>query len=391
MPYARPALTDLINQAVQDMLDAQIVDPVNANKLTGLLNVAVMRVMAKVLSGLVWGEYGYIDWVAQMAVPWTAKDEYLEGWAALKGVYRKDAQPAGGTFSAPSGCTNGAPLPVGTTITRSDGLAYTTTAAATAALGAVSAPVVCSVTGSIGNADAGITLTISGSTPGIPASGIAATALVGGTDQEINDDLRTRMLQTYAAPPQGGDRADYVEWALAVAGVTRAWVAGNGAGAGTVVVYTMWDDAEAAHGGFPQGTNGVSQYDAGPGGTPRDTVAIGDQLTVADALVTEQPVTALVYSVAPIDLPVAFTIGGVSAGLQAAVEAALDDMFLRLGNVGGTSDPTTGEAWPDIDPSDWYAAISSVSGIGRYTVPSPTVPITATAGQLPTRGAVTFI
>ncbi|HTI79843.1 MAG TPA: baseplate J/gp47 family protein, partial [Acetobacteraceae bacterium] len=159
---------------------------------------------------------------------------------------------------------------------------------------------------------------------------------------------------------------------------------------GTVVVYTMWDDAESAHGGFPQGSNGVSQYDAGPGGAPRDTVATGDQLTVADAIVVKQPATALVYSVSPINAPQDFTITGVAAGLQSEVVAALTDMFLRLGNVGGTTDPTTGEAWPDIDPSDWYAAISSVSGIGRFTVTSPTAPISPSAGQLPTLGSHVF-
>jgi uncharacterized phage protein gp47/JayE len=222
---------------------------------------------------------------------------------------------------------------------------------------------------------------------GIPVNG-TGTSVTAGADQEIDDDLRTRMLLAYAAPPQGGDRADYVQWALAVSGVTRAWVAPNGSGAGTVVVYTMFDESESANGGFPQGTNGVSQYDAGPGGAPRDTVATGDQLTVANALVTQQPVSALVYSVAPINAPQNFAIGGLGSNntptMQAAITAALQDMFLRLGNVGGTTDPSTGEAWPPIDPSDWYAAISSVTGIGRFTVTSPTAPISPGTGQLPT-------
>lgn len=394
MPYPQPALTDLIDEAVQDVVDKQITDPQSGNILTGLLNNSVLRILAVVLAGLVWGEYGFISWLARMFVPWTAEDEYLEGWAALKGVYRKDADAASGTFTVTSGCTNGSSLPAGTTITRSDGLAYTTTAAATAAGGAVSAPITCSTAGSTGNADAGITLTISGTIDGIPSAGTAATALAGGADQESDDDLRTRMLAAYAAPPQGGDRADYVQWAEAVAGVTRAWVAPNGAGAGTVVVYTMWDDAESAHGGFPQGTNGVSQYDAGPGGSPRDTVATGDQLTVADALVSDQPVTALVYSCAPTELAVDFTISGLgsanTATVQAAIKAALTDMFLRLGHVGGTIDPASNEAWPDIDPSDWYAAIAAVSGVGRFTVAEPTDPIAPGAGFLPVLGTCSF-
>lgn len=394
MPYPQPTLTDLIDEAVQDVVDKQITDPQTGNILTGLLNNAVLRILATVLAGLVWGEYGFISWLARMFVPWTAEDEYLEGWAALKGVYRKDAVAAAGRFTVASGCTDGSPLPAGTTITRSDGLAYRTTAAATAAGGAVSAPITCATKGGTGNADAGITLTISGTVDGIPAGGTAATALTGGADQESNDDLRTRMLAAYAAPPQGGDRADYVQWAEEVAGVTRAWVAPNGAGAGTVLLYTMWDEAEAAHGGFPQGSNGVSQYDAGPGGLPRDTAASGDQLTVADALIGEQPVTALVYSCAPTALAVDFTITGLgsanTAALQAAIEAALADMFLRLGHVGGTIDPASNEAWPAIDPSDWYAAIAAVSGVGRFIVTAPTAAITPGTGALPVLGTCGF-
>lgn len=394
MPYPQPTLTGLIDEAVQDVVDKQITDPQTGNILTGLLNNAVLRVMAVVLAGLVWGEYGFIAWLAKMFVPWTAEDEYLEGWAALKGVYRKDAVATSGTFTVASGCTDGSTLPAGTTITRSDGLAYVTTAAGTAAGGSVAEPILCTTKGSAGNADAGITLTISGTVDGIPAAGTAATALTGGADQESDDDLRTRMLAAYAAPPQGGDRADYVQWAEDVAGVTRAWVAPNGAGAGTVVVYTMWDNAEAAHGGFPQGTNGISQYDAGPGGLPRDTVATGDQLTVANAIVSQQPVTALLYSCAPAALAVNFTIAGLGSAntvaVQTAIQAALADMFLRLGHVGGTIDPSSNEVWPAIDPSDWYAAIAAVSGVGRFTVTAPAAPITPGTGQLPVLGSCSF-
>ncbi|MFC7611718.1 baseplate J/gp47 family protein [Teichococcus aestuarii] len=101
------------------------------------------------------------------------------------------------------------------------------------------------------------------------------------------------MLDRFRAPPQGGAVADYETWARAVPGVTRAWIAPNGMGAGTVVVYAMLDDAQAGAGGFPQGADGVAAAET------RATPATGDQLTIADALYPLRPATALVYVVAP--------------------------------------------------------------------------------------------
>ena len=55
----------------------------------------------------------------------------------------------------------------------------------------------------------------------------------------------------------------------------------------------MMDVSEAAHGGFPQGTNGVA------GAETRDTAATGDQLAVANYIYPLRPATALVYACAP--------------------------------------------------------------------------------------------
>lgn len=387
MPFSRPTLVQLMSQAQQDIIAGQITDQSTGKILQGLLAQANLLDVSTMLAGLASLLYDDVDFIAKQSNPWTATDEFLEGWAALKGVIRKAASAANGSFIIVSGATNGAQLPAGSIITRSDGVEFATTASAMVSGGALSAPIQATTVGSITTLVTGTPLTIAAPVSGIPIKGTAAAG-TSGTDAELDADLRTRMLAAFAAPAQGGDRADYAEWATAVAGVTRAWVAPNGAGAGTVVLYTMWDEAEAAHGGFPQGSNGVSQYDAGPGGSPRDTVATGDQLAVADAIAVQQPVTALVYSCAPANDPQSFSIGGLgtnnTAATQAAITAALQDMFLRLGNVGGTTNPATGEPWPPIDPSDWYAAISSVTGVGRFTVTSPTSPISPGAGQLPT-------
>lgn len=378
MPYSRPTLTTLRQQAMQDI-------SISAIGTNGFLPRSVLGVLAWLVAGFAWLHYGYIDWVAKESVPFTATDEYLEAWANLKGVFRKDATAAVLTVQFTG--TDGVDLPAVAEIIRGDGVAYTNTADVVVSGGVVSGNFTCSTPGTIGNSPVGSPLALSSPITGINAQGIVTGVATTGTDQELDPDLRTRMLQRYANPPQSGDRADYVGWALEVPGVTRAWVNPNGAGVGTVVVYTMWDEAEAAYGGFPQGADGVASAES------RSAPAAGDQLTVANHIDPVRPVTALVYSVAPINAPQDFTITSLSPNtttVQSGIRSALTDMFLRLGNVGGTINPEAGDAWPAIFPSDWNEAIASVPGIGHFDVTSPVDPITVTTGRLPTLGTTTF-
>jgi uncharacterized phage protein gp47/JayE len=353
----------------------------------GMLRRSVLRVLAWVQAGLAHLHYGYLDWISRMAVPFTATAEFLEGWAALKGVLRKPASPTGGTLTFAA--ADGSVIPDATPVLRSDGTQYVTVGSVTASGGSAVVTVEAMVDGSAGNFDGGSLFTLGVSIAGVTLQSSASAQTTAGTDVELDDSLRTRMLRVYAAPPQGGDRNDYIEWATAVPDVTRAWVNANGMGPGTVVVYTMLDAAEAAHGGFPQGANGVAAAET------RDVAATGDQLAVANAIFPVQPVTALVYSSAPIASPVAFTITDLgannTAAMQTAIGAALADMFVRLGNVGGTVDPMSGAAWPAIEPSDWYAALDAIPGLVNFNVTVPAVAITPSAGNLFTVGALTFV
>src|ERR1019366_6335080 len=120
---------------------------------------------------------------------------------------------------------------------------------------------------------------------GITSASFAGGPITGGADLETDNPMRTRMLESYAAPPHGGDANDYVTWALQVVGVTRAWVPPVPLVPGAVTVFFMMDVVEAAHGGFPQGTNGVAALET------RDTEAAGDQLTLANYLFIWRPVT----------------------------------------------------------------------------------------------------
>ncbi|HSR78772.1 MAG TPA: baseplate J/gp47 family protein [Xanthobacteraceae bacterium] len=371
MPFARPSLTALRNQSIQDITTSGVPG------LTGLLRNSVLRVLAWCMAGLAYSVYGYADWIARMGVPFTAEDEFLFAWAALIGIYPKEATAAHGhaRFSGDPGRI----LPILTPLRRQDGTPYQTTAEGIVdGTGAVEVPIAATVLGAFTDADPETPITIGSSVPGINAGGLTVGYTVGGADQESNEALRTRMLAKYRAPPQGGAATDYLLWALEVPGVTRAWAAPMGLGAGTVIVYPMFDGAEAEHGGFPQGTDGVAAAERRS--APR---AAGDQALVADHIFPLQPVTALVHAVAPTPFPVDVTLLALDPNteeIRDAIVAALEDMFLTFGEVGGI-----------LYPSQFYEAILATPGIRHFTMSTPALPIEAPFGALPIIGVLTVL
>lgn len=370
MPYSRPTLLELRTRARQDIQAANLVgiDPA--------LRFGVLPALTWALAGLTWSQYGYQDYIAKQAVPWTASGEWLYGWGAMKGVPIIDPAYSSGiiTFTAPAGTV----FPIGTPVNRSDGVTYTTTAAVTASgVGVAALPVAADVAGTDGNAAAGTTFVLALPIVGASNTGVSGV-IQGGAPAETDDAYRTRMLAAWASPSQGGAASDYVEWALEVPGVTRAWAKPLGMGAGTVVVYTMMDVANANTGGYPQGTNGVGASET------RAQPASGDQLTVANYLFSKRPATALVYSCAPIAQPVAFTITDLTPNtltVQSAIKDALASLLAAVSAADGTS---------VLSPSAVYAAVSALPSVQRFTVSSPTAPVSAPVGSLFSVGPVTF-
>ena len=242
--------------------------------------------------------------------------------------------------------------------------------------GTVTVPIRALEAGAAGNSVSGAAILIASAASGVNAAGVLAGPATGGADPEEDDEFRSRMLDRYRNPPQGGAPGDYERWAQEVPGVTRAWAAPNGAGAGTVVLYPMLDEAQAAHGGFPQGTNG------GAGAESRTAPATGDQRTVADYLYPRRPATALVLVVAPIAYPINLTLADLSAdsvSIRAAIEDALRGALRRVGRPGGT-----------IYQNDLSAAIDGVAGVEHFTLTAPTTSIVAPTGRLPTLGTITW-
>lgn len=328
------------------------------------------------------GHYQYLDWIAEQSTPFTATGEFLEAWASFKGVYRKTATYATGTgtFTGPVNTD----IPPGTDVIRSDGFIYATDSDAfiEGNVATITSTFTASQAGTLGNAPAGITLTLGTPIQGVSLNVPVTSAVTGGTDIETDDSLRTRMLQQFAAPPQGGSVTDYVEWAEAVPQVTRAWCLPNGFGLGSVVVWIMCDIEQAAFNGFPQGTNGGATLET------RIPDATGDQLAVANYIYPLRPVTSLVYVAAPLAAPINIVIQDLNpntTAIQSAIIAAIADQFVQIGNPSGTlANPQY------VFQSQITDAIESVPGIVNYTLTSPVTKIYVNSGTLPVIGSISF-
>lgn len=378
MPFTRPTLTELRNQAASDI--ATGVPGADA-----LLRFSNLMVLGFVLASTANGHYGYLDWIAKQAVPFTATGEFLEGWAGLKGVTRLAAAAASGSVTLTG--TVGSVISSGSLFVRGDGVEFKSTSSQTISGGGTAViPVVAVVPAAASNTDAGSILTLGVSIGGVQSNGTVTTAIKGGVDVETDDNLRSRMLEQYAAPPQGGDQTDYIEWARTVPGVTRAWSTPLGMGAGTVVVYTMFDVAESGHNGFPQGADGAATNET------RAAPATGDQLAVANYIFNVRPATALVYSVAPVANTVNFTINGIagaSSDTKAAIVAAIKGVFLRQGGPAGAYDGARVQQGTVL-LSYIEAAVAAISGTTGFIITSPAGNITGTTGQIPILGTITY-
>ena len=151
----------------------------------------------------------------------------------------------------------------------------------------------------------------------------------GGADAETDDELRVRVLDRIRMPPMGGDADDYVAWALAIPGVTRAWTSPLEQGPGTVTLRFMMDDVRASNDPL---TNGFPT---------------SDDVAAVQALVDAQrPVTADLFVAAPIPEPIGYTVTnldndtpGVRAAITVSVTAMLADRAKPAWSKNGVGQP----------------------------------------------------
>lgn len=214
MPYTTPDY-----RAVRDAILRDI-----ANQLPSAATGADsdFAIRANATASAVEGLYQHQQWITRQILPDTADSDYLERHASLRSITRKAAAVASGTvhFSG----TVGSAVPIGTESKTNSGIAIVTTAAGViGAGGTADIAAQAALAGLAGNQAATTALTLSAAPAGVQSQATVVT-MTGGTDIESDVELLVRLLVDIRLPPAGGAPHDYAAWALAVPGVTDAYI-----------------------------------------------------------------------------------------------------------------------------------------------------------------------
>jgi uncharacterized phage protein gp47/JayE len=370
MPWSTPTLRS-VRELVRDAVNASL-PGADAN-----VPNSVLRVMSDNQGALCHLTLQYIDWLSLQLLPDTAETEWLDRHGQIWLVNadgstgRKLATLASGTAQF-QGIIDGTVIPAHTTMQSAAAMPagsdspFDTVTFET--LTNITTSAVAPVTGNIRAVDAGAFGNLpdgSGLSINPPVDGVSNTAfafnLVGGTDTETDDELRARILQRIQNPPMGGAQADYVTWALAVPGVTRAW-ANVEQGIGTMTVRFMMDDLRADNGGFP---------------LPADIAA------VAAYIDQKRPVTVKdCFVAAPIKQFINITINNLNPNTteaQAEIQAQLEAMLFMMAKPG----QTIYSAWVS-------AAIMQAPSVISFDLVTNTDFVMTDIGYMATLGTITY-
>jgi uncharacterized phage protein gp47/JayE len=355
MPWQTPTLRD-VRSIVRDNIRAALPGA------DASIPNSVLRVLSDNQGALCHLTLQYIDWLALQLLPDTAETEWLDRHGDIWLVNadgttgRKLATPAYGTatFTGPYNST----IPVATQMLGSGSIGFETTADIYIGPSLSSdGPIRALDPGSAGNLPAGTGLAVD-------ASGVQAVVvdLDGGTDEETDEELRARVLRRIRMPPQGGAAHDYVAWALAVPGCTRAWCTPNEMGIGTVTVRVMFDELRADNGGFP---------------LPQDLAAVEAYLD------TVRPVAVKDFWVlSPIPQPIDFNLLGLvpyTDSVKAAIEQSILDMLYARAAPG----QTIFAAWK-------YATVMEAPGVVSFSTADSLDDVMESPGHMAVLGDIYY-
>src|SRR5262245_26473315 len=246
MPWTTPTLRQVREMVRDDVATALLGAAVVGN--------TVLRVMSDAMAGVGRLTLKYLDWLALQLLPDTAETEWLDRhgniWLvnADGSTGRKAATPAGGTVTFTG--TPGVVVPEGTGLVAPTGATYETLEFITLGADPVEVAIKAINPGTSGNQDPGTPLAMTTPQAGVDST-VTVVDLRGGVETETDEQLRARVLARIRMPPMGGDADDYVQWAMSIPSVTRAWCAAREMGMGTTTVRFMCDALRADNGGFP--------------------------------------------------------------------------------------------------------------------------------------------
>lgn len=300
------------------------------------------------------------EWVLRQCFPQTAQAEALDHHGALRNLSRRASAKAHGeiTFSVTQAAQSAIAVAEGTVCMTESGVRFITLEKGTIVAGERSCTVKAEAVecGSSGNVAAGSIVKMSVLPTGVEQCA-NEKAFSGGTEEETDEEFRTRVLESFRRLPNGANAAYYELQAENHAGVRSAKAVGRARGVGTVDVYI------AAESGLPSESllREVCEDLSG-----KREIAVDLQVLAPQ---TEQVDVAAELTVAE---------GYDFADVKAAAETALRSFFAAdlLGRA------VTRAALGDL--------LYHIEGVENYVITTPQSDLAAAATVLPMLGTVTL-
>lgn len=228
----------------EEIRDALLTDYQNQIAGADVSEGSDIYVKACALASALWGTYQYQQWIARQVFPDTSDADTLERHAAIRGISRNQAAKASGTATLTG--TNGTVVDVGISLKTSGDIYFTTTTGGTISGGVIDVTAQAKDGGATGNIAANTALTVQNPPAGCDSAATAKTAFTGGTDEETDAALLSRLLEIIRQPPAGGNKKDYEIWARDVDGVDKCFVYPLRSGLGSLCVVPLTAGAGSA-------------------------------------------------------------------------------------------------------------------------------------------------
>lgn len=177
--------------------------------------------------------------------------------------------------------------------------------------------------GAEGNVGVGAVSLVVAPLPGLDST-VNLSAGLGGLDEETDEELQARYLLRVRNPGGSGNQADYLNWALEVAGVGAVAVIPLEDGPGTVTVAIL-DLAKDPAGGAL--VDEVQEYIA-PDGLPDGT----GKAPIGAAVTVEAGVAVAINVNADLTIDAGYVVGDVQAEAEANISAYLDSIAFTADN-----------------------------------------------------------
>lgn len=203
-------------------IKAQIIADIEAalGQTTPLSPKSAWRVLAGALAGALSLGYRFALWAYRQIFAATADEAALIARGAQYGLAPSPAVAA--ILTAAATGTTGVTIPAGT-LWAVGTVVYSQTADVDIALGTATVEVECLTAGDAGNLTNGETIALASPIAGVDAEATIASTVTTGEDEEDIESFRAQVQEREARRPQGGAAADYVQWALEVPGVVKAF------------------------------------------------------------------------------------------------------------------------------------------------------------------------